>query len=128
MSEYQPGVCNIGTEERRKRRTLGAVSALVAGGFSLFVLVTGRPEATLLWTFPLWAGAFVGFFQDRLGFCVGFGVMARYDLSGSGGEAGSVSEAEAVRRDRRRALEVLAFGLLAAALTTASVYGVGVVG
>lgn len=127
MSEYQPGVCNIGTDERRKRRTLGAVSALAAGGASLFVLATGRPAVTLLWTFPLWVGAFVGLFQDRMGFCVGFGVMARYDLTGSGGDAGTVSETEAVRRDRRRALEVLGFALLAAALTTASVYGVGIV-
>jgi len=125
MSEYQPGVCNIGRDERRKRRTAGVLGAVAAVGATLFVLATGRPPTTLLWTFPLWFGAFVGFFQDRLGFCVGFGALARYDLSGSGGDAGTVSEAEAVRRDRRRAVEVLAYAGLAALATTALVSGVG---
>jgi hypothetical protein len=78
-------------------------------------------------TFPLWFGGFVGFVQDRLGFCVGFGALARYDLSGSGGDAGSVSDAEAVRRDRRRAVEVLAYAGLAALVTTLLVYAVGIV-
>ena len=125
MSEYQPGVCNIGRDERRKRRTAGLLGAAGAVGATLFVFATGRPASALLWTFPLWFGAFVGFFQDRLGFCVGFGALARYDLSGSGGDAGSVSDAEAVRRDRRRAIEVLAYAALAALATTAAVYGIG---
>jgi hypothetical protein len=127
MSEYQPGVCNIGTEERRKRRTVGIASGVAAAGVTAYLLATGRPEATLLWTLPLWVGTFVGVFQDRLGFCVGFGVMARYDLTGSGGDAGSVSEREAVRRDRRRALEVLAYALAAGVLTTVTLYGVAAV-
>jgi len=125
MSEYQPGVCNIGRDERRKRRTTGVLAAVAAVGATLFVFATGRPATMLLWTFPLWFGAFVGFFQDRLGFCVGFGALARYDLSGSGGEAGTVSDAEAVRRDRRRAVEVLVYAGIAALTTTAVVYGVG---
>lgn len=127
MSEYQPGVCNIGRDERRKRRTVGVAATLAAAGGTVFLLATGRPETTLLWTFPLWFGASVGFVQDRMGFCVGFGALARYDLSGSGGDAGTVGDAEAVRRDRRRALEVLAYAGLAALATTAVVYGVGLV-
>jgi hypothetical protein len=125
MSEYQPGVCNIGRDERRKRRTVGALTTAAAVGATLFVFATGRPETTLLWTFPLWFGGFVGFVQDRLGFCVGFGALARYDLSGSGGDAGTVGDAEAVRRDRRRAVEVLAYSALAALAATALVYGIG---
>jgi hypothetical protein len=127
MSEYQPGVCNIGTEERRKRRTVGIASGVAAAGIAAYLLVTGRPESTLLWTMPLWIGTFVGFFQDRMGFCVGFGVMARYDLTGSGGDAGTVSEREAVRRDRRRAIEVLGYALAAGLLTTVVLYGVAAV-
>jgi len=127
MSEYQPGVCNIGRDERRKRRTAGLLGATAAVGATLFVFATGRPPTMLLLTFPLWFGAFVGFVQDRLGFCVGFGALARYDLSGSGGDAGAVSDAEAVRRDRRRAVEVLVYSALAALVTTAVVYGAGLV-
>lgn len=127
MSEYRPGVCNIGRDERQKRRTVGIATAIAAVGVTLFVLATGRPGTTILWTFPLWVGAFVGFFQDRLGFCVGFAALARYDLGGSGGGAGTVSEREAVRRDRRRAAEVLGYAVLAALATTAAVFAVAAV-
>lgn len=127
MSEYRPGVCNIGYDERRKRRMLGVVSVLAAAGYALVVLASGRPETALVATFPLWFGGFVGLFQHRLGFCVAFGAMARYDLTGSGGDAGSISEAEAVRRDRRRAAEVVGYALLAAVVTTGAVYTVGFV-
>ena len=127
MSEYRPGVCNIGCDERRKRRLLGVSSVFAAAGYALFVLVSGRPETALVATLPLWFCGFVGLFQHRLGFCVAFGMMARYDLEGSGGNTGTISEAEAVRRDRRRAAEVVGYAALAAVVTTATVYSVGFV-
>lgn len=125
MNEYQPGVCNIGRTERRRRRLFGSAAFLAGAGFVAFVLATGRPDALLLWSFAPLFGGFLGVFQDRLGFCVGFAAMARYDLSGSSGEAGSVAEREALRADRKRAAQVLAYALVAAALVTGAVYGLG---
>ncbi|QLH79764.1 hypothetical protein HZS55_21790 [Halosimplex rubrum] len=125
MSEYQPGVCNIGRDERRKRRTLGAVSFLAAAAYVGVVLGTGRPAGLLLGSFPLLFGGFVGVVQDRMGFCAGFGALARYDLSGSGGGAGSVAEEEAVKQDRIKAFQVVAVAAAAAVLATMAVYGVG---
>ncbi|WP_135365539.1 hypothetical protein [Halosimplex halophilum] len=125
MSEYQPGVCNIGRDERRKRRALGAASFLAAAAYVGAVLATGRPAGLLLGTFPLLFGGFMGLVQDRMGFCAGFGALARYDLSGSGGTAGPVAEAEAVKQDRIRAFQVIAVSAAAAVVTTMAVYGVG---
>lgn len=124
MSEYQPGVCNIGRDERRKRRRAGALSFLAAAAYVGFVLGTGRPAGLLLGAFPLIFGGFVGVVQDRMGFCAAFGALARYDLSGSGDDAGTIDDAEAVKQDRVRAFQVLAVSTAAAVVTTMLVYGV----
>ncbi|WP_123538672.1 hypothetical protein [Halosimplex salinum] len=125
MSEYRPGVCNIGRDERRKRRTAGALSFLAAAAYVGFVLATGRPAGLLLGAFPFLFGGFVGVVQDRMGFCVAFGALARYDLSGSGGDAGSIDDADAVKQDRIRAFQVFAVAMAASIVTTMVVYGVG---
>jgi hypothetical protein len=125
MSDYQPGVCNIGREERQKRRAAGAMGFLAAAGYVAFVLASGWSDTALLGTFPLLFGGFVGLVQDRMGFCVAFGALARYDLSGSGGEEGRVENADAVRHDRLKALQILAVSGAAAAVATVAVYAVG---
>jgi len=114
MTEYQPGVCNIGAEQRRARRLSGIGSFGLAAAVVLAVFLDVAPARTLWATAPFVFGGWVGFVQDHYGFCVAFGALARYDLSGSGGTAGSVAEAEAVAADRKRAVQIL---LVAAALT-----------
>lgn len=125
MTEYQPGVCNIGREERRKRRTAGALSFLAAAAYVGFVLVTGRPGGLLLGAFPFLFGGFIGVVQDRMGFCAAFGALARYDLSGSGGATGRINDEAAVKQDRVKAFQVVTVALAAAVVTTMVVYGVG---
>ncbi|WP_459194762.1 hypothetical protein [Halosimplex sp. J119] len=125
MAEYQPGVCNIGANERKKRRIAGGVSLLATAVYAGFVLATGRPDGLLLGAFPLLFGGFVGIVQDRMGFCAAFGALARYDLSGSGGGAGSVGDEQAVKRDRIRAFQVIAISGAAAVVATMALYGVG---
>ncbi|MFC7142070.1 hypothetical protein ACFQMA_19820 [Halosimplex aquaticum] len=124
MSEYRPGVCNIGADERRKRRTMGALSFLAGAAYVGFVIATGRPDGLLLGSAPLLFGGFVGVVQDRMGFCAAFGALARYDLSGSDGDAGSVDDPDAVKQDRVRAFQVLAVSAAAAVVATMAVYGV----
>jgi hypothetical protein len=114
MAEYQPGVCNIGTEQRRARRLSGVGSFGIAVAVVLAVTLDVLPSGTLWATVPFVFGGWVGLLQDYLRFCVAFGALARYDLSGSGGSVGSVAEREAVRADRKRALTILG---LAAGLT-----------
>jgi len=125
MSEYRPGVCNIGHEERQKRRAVGAMGFLAAAGYVAVVLASGWSDTALLGAFPLLFGGFVGLVQDRMGFCAAFGALARYDLSGSGGDAGRVDNADAVRHDRIKAAQILAVSGAAAAVATVAVYAVG---
>ena len=124
MAGYQPGVCNIGRDERRKRRVAGIAGFLGAAAYVAAVLWFGLPERYLLGSFAFLFGGFVGVFQDYFRFCVAFGALARYDLSGSADDAGSVTDAEAVARDRKRAVQILAAAVISAAVVTGIVYGV----
>lgn len=117
MSEYQPGVCNIGATQRRARRLSGIGSFGIAGAIALAVALAQLPTGALWLTAPFVFGGWIGVFQDYFQFCVAFGALARYDFSGSGGSAGSAAEREAVRADRRRAVEIL---VLAAVFTVAT--------
>jgi len=125
MAEYQPGVCNIGADQRRARRRSGIGSFGLAVGVVLAVAVGVVPRSALWLTAPLAFGGWIGLVQDSLGFCVAFGALARYDLSGSGGSTGSVAEAEAVAADRKRALLILAATAGLTVLTTVPVVVLG---
>lgn len=121
--EYQPGVCNIGRTERRKRRAMAYLG--FAGAIALLVAVVVVPlgDAVALLAMVPFFGAFMGFYQDRFAFCVGFAALARYDLSGSGGDAGSVT-GEAVAKDRQRAFQIFTFSFVSALVATGVCYAV----
>jgi len=125
MAEYQPGVCNIGAEQRRARRLSGIGSFGLAAAIVLAVALAVLP-ARALWATALFVfGGWVGLVQDYYGFCVAFGALARYDLSGSGGTTGAVDEAEAVAADRKRALQILVVAAGLAVVTTAPIVLLG---
>lgn len=82
----------------------------------------GLPDRYVLGSFAFLFGGFVGVFQDYFRFCVAFGALARYDLSGSSDDAGSVTDADAVARDRKRAAQLLTYAAVSAAVLTALAY------
>lgn len=124
MTEYQPGTCNIGAQERRRRRMGGTIGFLIAVAYVIAVIIANMPTNYLLGTVFFLFGGFIGYFQARFGFCVGFAVLARYDLSGSGGGRGSISKHTALRRDRRQALKITLYAAVAAVGFTAVMYGI----
>ncbi|AJF25233.1 hypothetical protein SG26_05560 [Haloarcula sp. CBA1115] len=118
MAEYQPGVCNIGANQRRARRLSAIASFAVAIGIALAATLGAIPDLSLWATVPFVFGGYVGALQDYFRFCVAFGALARYDLSGSGGESGRVDASEAVRADRRKAAKILLLATVATAVTS----------
>lgn len=120
MTEYQPGVCNIGRRERRLRRVAGLLSFAVAAALVVGAGTNALPGTTLWGAAPFVFGGFLGLLQDRLRFCVAFGALARYDLAGSGGDSGRIDDSEAVRADRRQALKLLGLSALGTAATMAA--------
>lgn len=123
--EYQPGVCNIGPTQQRRRLLLGVVSLFAAAALVAAILVVGWPRWTLvLATFPLY-GAAMGYFQYRERFCVGFAGMGVFDV---GDGTDRVDDPEALAVDRKRAVRLNLKSLAVGALAAVAIYGVAVVG
>ncbi|WP_280586723.1 hypothetical protein [Halorubrum sp. Boch-26] len=123
--EYQPGVCNIGPAQQRRRLLLGIGSLLLAVVFVAAVVTIGWPRWALLGaTFPLY-GAAMGYFQYRERFCVGFAGIGVFDV---GDGTNQVLDEAALAADRKRAVRLNAKSLAVAVGGGAVIYGIAAVG
>ena len=119
--EYQPGVCNIGPAQQRRRLLLGVGSLLLAVVTVSVILALSWPRWTLILSlFPLY-GAAMGYFQYRERFCVGFAGIGVFDV-GEGTQ--EVANADALEADRRRAVRLNAKSLAVGAVGALVIYGV----
>lgn len=119
MTEYRPGACNIGRDQRRRRLYAGGASLAAAVVSTAWVLATDGGDQLLAVSGLLLFGAVVGYLQYRLEFCVGFAALARYDL---GEDAGTVQERTALYEDRMRAVQIVVLSLAIAGLLTAGIF------
>ncbi|MFF1634685.1 hypothetical protein [Leifsonia sp. NPDC058248] len=109
---YQPGVCNIGPAEIRRRRLSGYIGAAVGVVFLVLAFALAWPAPwRLLVAVPAFLSA-QGFLQAAFHFCVGFGTRGLYNFGELGTEE-SVLEADFRRKDQRKALQIsgLAFAI-----------------
>ena len=117
MSEtavYQPGVCNIGPAEIRRRRTSGYVGLGVAVVLLVIAFALGWAAPwRLLVALPVFLSA-QGFLQAAFRFCVGFASRGLFNFGELGSEE-SIHDKEFRRKDQRKALliTVLAFAIAA---------------
>ena len=104
---YTPGVCNIGPAERRMRRLSGILGAAVTIALFTFFIATSADWAwRLVLVFPATMAA-LGFLQDRLHFCAGFGLKGIFNVMNSVGVTDNI-EIEAFRQqDRRMAIRIV---------------------
>jgi hypothetical protein len=102
---YQPGVCNIGPDEIRRRRRSGHVGLSAAVGlFAVLVVVGAPPIARALVGLPAVIAA-SGYLQAHLRFCAGFGQLGVFNF-GTVGEAEHVEDPEARAKDRAKAHQI----------------------
>ncbi|SNR35230.1 hypothetical protein [Halorubrum vacuolatum] len=117
--QYQPGVCNIGPAEQRKRLLLGIASLLGAVVLLAAIVAVGWPLWTTLFVmFPLY-GAAMGFLQYRERFCVGFAGIGIFDV---GDGTHEITDQAALDADRKRAVKLNTKSLAIAAVGTLAVY------
>lgn len=110
---YQPGVCNIGTEERTRRRRSGHLGMAAA----LFV-VAAIALLALPWYYALSSTVFfvagaLGYLQDRFRFCAYYGRDGKYNLGGLDSEPSVVTDQDAREADRRRSRRIMGYSLVA---------------
>jgi hypothetical protein len=119
--DYQPGICNIGSEEIRRRVALGW--AALGGTVALWaaLLLIAAPAGWFVLVFLPAFGAALGFVQAAFRFCVYFGFAARFNFGG--GRAEKIASAAARRRDRRAALRILMTSFVIAGGVALVAYG-----
>ena len=123
---YQPGVCNIGPAEIRKRRASGYVGLAVAVVFLVVAFAFGWAAPwRLLVALPVFLSA-QGFLQAAFHFCVGFATRGLYNFGDLGAEE-TVYEAEFRKKDQRTAtlISLLAFGIAAVVAMVAYLIPIG---
>ncbi len=114
--DYQPGVCNIGPAEIRRRRQFGYFGIAAAVGLAALLLAVDAPAWTRLAVALPVAGGLEGLIQARERFCAGF-AMAGLQNMGELGSQVEVTDEAARAADRRKALRIhatsMAGGLIA---------------
>lgn len=120
---YQPGVCNIGAAEIRRRRNVGHIGVAATLVVVAVLIAIDAPAWTrLAATLPA-AVAASGYIQAWTKFCAGFAQRGIFNFGGSG-DAVTIADKEARALDLRRARQIslwsfaigAAVGLLAALL------------
>lgn len=109
---YQPGVCNIGGPERKRRRRAGHLGVATGFGLLLAVALLDQPYYYGLASTPFFIGGAVGYIQDRLRFCAYYGRAGEYNLAGLDESPESVTDETARERDRGRSTQIYLYSLL----------------
>jgi hypothetical protein len=121
MGEYIPGVCNIGKEEVKRRRSGAILAAILSGIVIAALLLT---HAGKLWRFlafvPL-ASFGISVQQWSSKFCVGFGMKGIFNFKNAG-EFTSVEQQEMIKADRAKAIKMIVIGLIAGLVSTIIFY------
>jgi hypothetical protein len=118
---YQPGVCNIGPAEIRRRRASGWLGLAIAVVYLALAFGLAWPAPwRLLVALPVFLSA-QGFLQAAFHFCVGFASRGLYNFGALGSEE-SVQDAEFRRRDLRKALLITVLSAAIAAVVAVGAF------
>jgi hypothetical protein len=114
-TSYQPGVCNIGPAERRRRLNLGWAGAAITVVVLVLFVIAQVPDA---WRFVVAAPAALaanGFLQYGMHFCVNFAMRGLYNLGPALHAEENVIDAQMRRADQRKGLQIISISLIIAA-------------
>ncbi|MFB6269207.1 MAG: hypothetical protein ABEH83_04630 [Halobacterium sp.] len=118
MSEYRPGRCNIGSDQRRRRAGIAAVAFAVAAALVAGVAAGVLAGPLVLAAFVPLAVGFEWAFQSSQAFCVRLALAGEFAF---GDDTGSVDDPAARRADQLYAAHITAASVLLAGAVTAAV-------
>jgi len=119
MAEYQPGVCNINNNERKKRKIMGGASFLNSMLLTTILFIFPSFTPLLVGILILNFTGFLGFLQSKQHFCAGLALKQKFNL---GSSEEKVTDSEDVARDRRKAASIIIQSLLGSVILTTIVY------
>jgi len=112
QNQYIPGVCNIGRSEIKMRRFAGWVGLVITIILYGSLVYLGVPRIWRLIIFIPSALAAIGFLQARMHFCANFGMRGIFNF-GEIGNTDTVDQAEFRAADRRKAMQIIAYSVIA---------------
>jgi hypothetical protein len=115
--EYIPGTCNIGKAETHRRVRNGYIGLVIAFVFFLFLEIFDLPRWYRIVVLPPVFYSLSGFIQARYRFCYLFGMYGVFSMSGKR-ELHRVKDNEALQKDKRTALKILAIVLVGSLFIT----------
>ncbi len=116
--EYQPGTCNIGKAETKKRAYFGMAGFILAAAIMTGILYLGWSRLALGPLLLAFVIGFEGYFQTRYRFCAGFAMQGIYDVSEDGDSQEKVTDEQAHRADLRKAVTIHMYAIGSAMLVT----------
>jgi hypothetical protein len=121
MSSYQPGQCNIGRSEIRRRKFLALIGAILTLLSSVGLIASKAPRLDrLVLIIPAMAFS-MGLVQSAKRFCVAYGALGVYHFD-SDERAITIADQRARKADRNAALTIFLQSFLIAALMTLIVF------
>lgn len=110
--KYIPGVCNIGPAEIRRRNIVGITGFVVSAILLIWFYYAAVPDLLRLFVIiPAFIGA-MGFLQAQFHFCAKFGMSGIFNVSDDDIQrTESIDQAEFRRKDRQKALSILAYSI-----------------
>ena len=121
VSEYQPGTCNLGVEEVRRRYRNGFIGLFLMIGYILFVKWMDLPDSYKLGLFIPSFYSVSGFLQAVKKFCYVYGWKGLSSLSGMR-KFQIVKDKDFLKQDQRTALMIVFIVTLASIFLTAIYY------
>ncbi|WP_135664510.1 hypothetical protein [Halorhabdus rudnickae] len=121
MSGYQPGACNIGPDQRRRRAAIAAAAFGFAAVWIGATVLDLLPKPVLVGVFVPLAIGFEWGLQAHTAFCVQLALLNRYDFRGAGGATGEVEDRSYRRADDVQAAKLAIAGVSLGALLTVAV-------
>jgi hypothetical protein len=117
VTDYRPGQCNIGSEQRQRRARIAALAFLTAAVVVAAYLAGDLPEPLLLVVFVPLAVGFEWAFQANESFCVRLALAGQYAF---GDDREEVPDAANRRTDQLYAAKITVTSVLLSALVTAA--------
>lgn len=122
QNKYVPGVCNIGTEEIKRRKQVGWIGLITTVVlWTLFIKLDIPSVWQLTLFFPAIMSA-TGFLQAYMHFCAYFGFASLFNFSDLG-KTDTVQQTEFRVKDRRRAWQIIIYSILISLVVTLIAYG-----
>lgn len=122
MTEYEPGVCNIGKTGQRKRYILGASGLITGVLLASANFVTNVSDLVFVGVAALLFMGFEGVIQGRNSFCVAHASKGTYNVSDDGENEEKVADEESQKKDMEKSKKIHLQSFILTVVTTVVLY------